>query len=43
MKKLTSSNCSVAAFTFFSAWLISFPYESQVLYSLLAIPDIMPV
>jgi DNA-binding CsgD family transcriptional regulator len=42
MKKLTSSICSVAAFTFFSAWLISFPYEGQVLYSLLARYKIFP-
>lgn len=42
MKKLTNRVCSIVAFTFFSAWLISFPYEGQVLYSLLARYKIFP-
>lgn len=33
---------SIASFTLFSAWLIAFPYEGQVLYSLFALRAISP-
>lgn len=35
MKKINSRILTITAFMFFSAWLLSFAYEGQILYSLL--------
>lgn len=42
MTKKNNRFLSIIAFTLFSAWLISFPYEGQVLYSLLALRGAEP-